>query len=118
MSFPSIIRYRQSGLGNEKIIIRAKEYIEQNLGFHLTLESVAEHVNFSPAYFSKFFKNEEGLNFIDYVNKVRIEEAKRLLDQNVKTADICDKIGFADVKHFYKTFKKWEGITPGQYKKG
>lgn len=109
---------QQSGLGNEKIIIRAKEYIEQNLGFHLTLESVAEHVNFSPAYFSKFFKNEEGLNFIDYVNKVRIEEAKRLLDQNAKTADICDKIGFADVKHFYKTFKKWEGITPGQYKKG
>lgn len=109
---------QQSGIGNEKIMIRAKEYIEQNVGFHLTLESVAEHVNFSPAYFSKFFKNEEGLNFIDYVNKVRIEEAKRLLDQNVKTADICDKIGFADVKHFYKTFKKWEGITPGQYKKG
>lgn len=109
---------QQSGLGNEKIIIRAKEYIEQNMGFHLTLESVAEHVNFSPAYFSKFFKNEEGLNFIDYVNKVRIEEAKRLLDQNVKTAEICDRIGFADVKHFYKTFKKWEGTTPGQYKKG
>lgn len=112
------LEQQSSGLGNEKIIIRAKEYIEQNMGFHLTLESVADHVNFSPAYFSKFFKNEEGLNFIDYVNKVRIEEAKRLLDQNVKTADICDKIGFADVKHFYKTFKKWEGITPGQYKKG
>lgn len=109
---------RKTGIGNEKIIMRAKDYISQNMGFNLTLESVAEHVNFSPAYFSKFFKNEEGMNFIDYVNKTRIEEAKKLLDKNMKTADICDRIGFSDSKHFYKIFKRWEGITPGQYKKG
>lgn len=109
---------QQTGIGNEKIMIRAKEFIKQNIGFELTLESVSEHVNFSPAYFSKFFKTEEGLKFIDYVNKMRVEEAKELLNCNIKTADICNRIGFSDVKHFYKVFKRWEGITPGQYKKG
>lgn len=109
---------KQSGIGNDKIMIRAKEYIGEHIGFNLTLESVAEYMNFSPAYFSKYFKNEEGLNFIDYVNNVRIKEAKKLLNRNIKTADICDKIGFLDVKHFYKIFKRIEGVTPGQYKKG
>ena len=103
---------------HEKIMWRAKAYIKQNIGYDLTLESVAEHVNFSPTYFSRFFKSEEGMNFIDYVTKTRIEKAKELLDRNVKTADICSEIGFRDVKHFYKIFKKIEGVTPGQYKSG
>jgi len=108
----------QGRTGHEKIMLRAKEYIKQNMGYNLTLESTAEYVNFSPTYFSRFFKNEAGMNFIEYVTKARIEEAKELLNRNVKTADICSKIGFRDIKHFYKIFKKIEGVTPGQYKRG
>lgn len=107
----------QGGVENEKIIIRAKEFIDANLGNNLTLERVAEYVNFSSVYFSRFFKSVEGINFIDYVTRARINKAKELLQKNIKTAEICDQIGFQDIKHFYKTFKKIVGVTPGQYKK-
>lgn len=99
------------------MINRSKKYIKENLGFNLTLERVAHEVNLSPAYFSKIFKETEGTNFIEYVTHTRMDIAKTMLEKNCKITDICNKIGYADPKHFHKIFKKNVGVTPGNYKK-
>lgn len=106
-----------SKTGNQRAVQRGKQFIEENLGNELTLNAAAEHVNLSAVYFSKIFKEEEGKNFIDYVTQRRMQLACELLENNVKTAEICDRIGYHDMKHFYKVFKKNMGISPGEYKK-
>lgn len=103
--------------GNKKIVQRGKQFIEENLGNDLTLNAVAEYAGVSAVYFSKIFKEEEGKNFIDYVTKRRMEIACDLLEGNMKTAEISERIGYHDMKHFYKVFKKYMGISPSQYRK-
>ncbi|MDD3362149.1 MAG: response regulator [Hespellia sp.] len=103
--------------GNKKAVQIGKQFINENLGNELTLNAVAEHVGLSLVYFSKIFKEEEGKNFIDYVTEQRMQLACELLEGNAKTSEICERIGYHDMKHFYKVFKKYRGITPSQYRK-
>lgn len=102
---------------SKKIIDTAKEYIQNNLNKDITLDVISKHVHLNPVYFSKLFKQETGENFIDYVTGNRIIMAKRLLkENNYKASEVCRMVGFNDVKHFYKVFKKHTGFTPGAYK--
>lgn len=103
--------------GNHKVISMGKQFIEENIGNELTLNATAEYVGISPAYFSKIFKEEEQKNFIDYVTERRMAVACELLEKNMKTAEISERIGYHDIKHFYKKFKKYIGVTPSQYRK-
>lgn len=101
-----------------KIVDAAKKYISDHLSDNLTLENVACHVNLSTTYFSKFFKQELGTNFIDYVTDLRMDTAKELLkDSFLKVREIAGKVGFNDIRYFYKVFKKNTGFTPTEYKK-
>lgn len=117
VSFCFQVFMNSSKTGNQRAVQKGKQFIEENLGNELTLNAAAEHVNLSAVYFSRIFKEEEGQNFIDYVTQRRMQLACELLENNVKTAEICDRIGYHDMKHFYKVFKKNMGISPGQYKK-
>ena len=71
----------------------------------------------SKNYFSKLFKETTGINFSDFVQKLRIDGACNLLkttDMNV--TDIAYEVGFNDIKFFYEVFKKITSKTPGQYR--
>lgn len=114
--FFQIIR-TQSVDGNQQIVQRGKQFIEENLGNELTLNSAAEYAGVSAVYFSKIFKEEEKKNFIDYVTERRMEIACELLETNMKTEEISERIGYHDVKHFYKVFKRYMGVSPGQYRR-
>ena len=103
--------------GNKKVVWRGKQFIEENLGNDLTLNATAEYAGVSPVYFSKLFKEEENKNFIDYVTERKMQIACELLEKNMKTAEISERIGYHDMKHFYKVFKKYMGVTPSQYRK-
>lgn len=103
--------------GNKKVVWRGKQFIEENLGNDLKLNATAEYAGVSPVYFSKLFKEEENKNFIDYVTERRMQIACELLEKNMKTAEISERIGYHDMKHFYKVFKKYMGVTPSQYRK-
>lgn len=111
-----MIRERPNS-GNSKIVYRGKHFIEKNLGNELTLNAVAEYAGVSAVYFSKIFKEEEKKTFIEYVTERRIETACELLESNMKTAEISERIGYHDMKHFYKVFKKYMGVSPSQYRK-
>jgi len=101
-----------------KPIIEAKRYINENYMENINLNDVAQAVFLNPNYFSTLFKKEAGLSFIDYLTQCRIDVSKDLLkDRKSRIADVAQKVGYQDPKHFSKTFKKAVGITPAEYKK-
>jgi len=100
------------------VIRKAIIFINQNIQNNLTLEDVADSVSLSPTYFSKLFSNEINMTLTDYLNIIRVKESKKyLVDEKISLGDIAAKLGFADQSYFTKVFKKYEGITPGKYRK-
>ncbi len=97
---------------------KAKQYIDENYMKELTLDDVSRVVNISSYYFSKVFKEETGENFIDYLTKLRIEAAKKLLKTTNKSMkEISAEVGYSDPNYFSRNFKKYTGKTPTDYAK-
>ena len=97
----------------EKIL----EYIDENLSHDISLNDIADWIGFSPAYVSKVVKENYGKSYTDYLNGSRIEKAKKLLKNTQLTAkEIGFRVGFNSIQTFMRSFKKYEGITPGQYR--
>ncbi len=98
---------------------QAKQYIDENYMKELTLDDVSRVVNISSYYFSKVFKEETGENFIDYLTKLRIEAAKKLLKTTNKSMkEISAEVGYSDPNYFSRNFKKYTGKTPTDYARG
>ncbi len=98
------------------VIGEAMNYIKENHDQDIRLKDVAEIVSISPQYFSKIFKDELGVNFIDYLTTVRMDEAKRMLrERDLSIKEICYKIGYKDPNYFSRLFKKVEGISPTEF---
>lgn len=96
----------------------AKEYIQQHYAEPITLEEVCAAIGFSVSYFSTMFKKETGEGFSKYLTRIRIEQAKTLLQEtNLSVLEICHRVGYSDLKHFKSTFKKTTNLNPGQYRK-
>ncbi len=96
----------------------AKRYVEEHYGELLTLEQVSMEAELSPAYLSTLFKKNTGMTFLEYLSKVRMEEAKKLLKGTNRTvADICAQVGYSDVRYFTKSFTKYSGLKPNEYRK-
>jgi two-component system response regulator YesN len=99
------------------VINRAIEYMQNHCGEDITLLDVAEHVSFNHQYFSRLFKEETGVQFIEYMKKLKIEKAKELLkNSNKKVYEICDELGYQSVQYFSTLFKSVTGMTPHEYK--
>jgi two-component system response regulator YesN len=115
-TFKTVLAFKEQE--ESKPITLAKTYINEHFTEPITLEEVAEIVGYSSSYFSTMFKEKAGLSFTEYVFDKRMEEAKRQLrDTNYTVAKICENVGYVDIKHFNKGFKKYTGITPKSYKK-
>ena len=99
------------------VIARAKEYIQEHQTEHLRLGHVAKAVNTSTFYFCKMFKKVTGINFTDYLGRVRIEKSKNLLlNPNLRVSEIAFEVGFQSLTHFNRVFKKILGQSPTQYR--
>ena len=111
--------WKNQKLSREKRPIRlAKAWIAEHYSEAISLETVADEVGLSPAYFSTSFRQVEGRTFSDYLTAVRMEAARELLSSTLMTnAEIAARIGYADEKYFGKVFKKEVGIRPGEYRK-
>ena len=99
-------------------IRQAKEYILTHYMYPLTLEEVSCVAGFNPSYFSTFFKKKCGSGFLEYLSEVRVNKAKELLrTTDLGVAEISEKVGYADARHFTSIFKKLTGIKPTEFRK-
>lgn len=99
------------------IVKTALKYMEENYKQKITLADVAERTYVSQWHLSKLINGHTGKSFSELLNYIRIEEAKKLLsDPSLRIGDISEMVGFTDVAHFSKVFKKMEGISANEYR--
>ena len=93
------------------------EWIRIHYEQPLTVAGIAERFNYHPTYLTGLFKKYTGYPLMTYINRVRITISKNLLtDQAYKVSTVARLCGFPDEKYFMKLFKRYEGMTPSQYR--
>lgn len=99
------------------VIAKAKKFIEEHHTEDLSLGQVAAAVHTSIFYFCKLFKKITGINFTEYVSRVRTEKAKNLLlNPNLRISEIAYEVGFQSLTHFNRVFKNVVGESPTEYR--
>jgi AraC-like DNA-binding protein/ligand-binding sensor protein len=99
------------------MIRRAKEFIQQHYTEEISLEQVAKAVNTSTFYFCKMFKKFTGVNYTEYLSRIRIENARNLLlNPNLRISEIAFAAGFQSLTHFNRVFKKVVGESPTEFR--
>ncbi|MBR5496327.1 MAG: helix-turn-helix domain-containing protein [Oscillospiraceae bacterium] len=99
-------------------INKAELYILNNFRSNLKLEDVANEVAFAPTYFSRIFKAKKGQSFKNYLNTMRFEYAKKLLEHTEMTVmQVCNECGFNDYPNFIRRFKQHTTYYPAEYRR-
>ena len=111
----AVFDYRK--IKHSDMVYRVMEYIRKHYSEKLNLDELAKAACFSRSYLSHVFKRETGLSVTAYINRVRVENSKRMLkDGGVSLSWVAHECGFDDQSYFTKVFKAQEGISPKQYK--
>ncbi len=114
-------------LRDRESIKQQHDLLKQAIGFidehyreeSMSLDRVAKEVNISPNYLSAIFSQEVGVTFIEYLTKKRIEDAKHMLRHTGRrSSEIAYAVGYRDPHYFSFVFKKVNGCTPSEYRKG
>lgn len=99
------------------VIDRIKRYMQLHVDSDYTLINVAEHMQMSPAYLSRYFKEKTHETFMEYDKKIKMERACELVTStNMKTYEIADLLGYKSVQHFSRIFKEYTGVSPIEYR--
>jgi transcriptional regulator GlxA family with amidase domain len=99
-------------------VLNAISFIQVNLHRNLTVLDLAKRANQHPDYFSRVFFRYTGIRPLAYIHEKRIERAQYLLTTtNMSYAEVAAGVGFENVPHFSRLFKKVTSLTPGQYRK-
>jgi AraC-like DNA-binding protein len=101
----------------DMLLLRAKEYILSNLHQKLSVDEICQTANMSKYHFIRLFNEQFGMTPHQYVLNCRINHAKQALKVGDKVSDVAVNLGFADVSHLNRKFKKIFGITPRQYQR-
>ncbi|WP_017815636.1 response regulator transcription factor [Paenibacillus shenyangensis] len=102
--------------GKEKELKIMIHIIHRHYSDPLRLETLAGMLNYSTAYLGQIFKNKTGEYFNTYLDKVRIQKAKELLQQGMKVYEVSEQVGYTSVNYFHGKFKKYEGCSPSDFK--
>lgn len=108
----------RQGSGDSYIKERVIKYVEENYSDReLDVSKISDHLGFSPSYAIRLFKQETGEGIASYINRVRVEKAKELLMLDFyRVEQIAKMVGFLDSRSLSRTFKKFYGITPTEYR--
>lgn len=99
------------------IVRSALDYMRNHCTEHISLSDVAEGVYVSQWHLSKLINKHTNQSFFDLLGSMRIEKAKQLLqDPAMRIHEVAEQVGYSDVAHFSKSFKKLTGKTPGEYR--
>jgi two-component system, response regulator YesN len=117
--FNSIIDYlsdRKEG-NNKKIIKNILKTIEENYSKNLTISDIANEIYLSPNYVGIIFKKEMGESFTDFLVRVRLEKAKKMLKETpLKVYQIGGMVGYSNISYFCSIFKNSYGMSPSEYR--
>lgn len=106
-----------SGSGDLESVTRAVEYINLNYYHKIDVDSICRYVNYSRYYFSRRFKEMQGLSITEYINKVRLDRAVYLLSHtDLNILQVAKSVGFEDPYYFSRRFKSYTGITPSAFR--
>ncbi|MEK8131876.1 helix-turn-helix domain-containing protein [Paenibacillus filicis] len=116
-SFCSYIAQEQGSRRTMEILQSIMETVHsQYRDLNLSIASIAEQIGLHPAYVSKLFKERSGGSLLDYIGKIRIEQAKVMMKEQTATMEqISLSVGYSNVRTFRRAFAKYEGVTPGKY---
>ena len=96
---------------------QAQDYLREHFAEDVSLEQLARGIYLSPFHLSRLFREQLGLPPHTYLNQIRVNRAKALLNSGLSPAEVAPAVGFADQSHLTKAFKRIVGIPPGQYRK-
>lgn len=90
--------------------------VRKNYAANLKLGDLAQDIGLNESYLSRLFKKQMGMNFSDYLNQVRLSEAKKMiLNQEYPLYEIAEYVGYNSESYFSRIFKQYEGVTPKQF---
>lgn len=114
---PSTEEPAENGEAGSFIVRSALDYMRNHCTEHISLSDVAEGVYVSQWHLSKLINKHTNQSFFDLLGSMRIEKAKQLLqDPAMRIHEVAEQVGYSDVAHFSKSFKKLTGKTPGEYR--
>lgn len=108
-----------SELGISRVAAKIYNYVREHYMEEISMQDAARAMNYSDTYFCRLFKQCFDQNFTSYLTNLRMNEAKKLLqnkDANIK--DVSSKVGYSDSKYFAKVFKRMNGMLPSEYRDG
>lgn len=104
-------------LGLSKKVIKAMDYIYDNIQSKIRISDIAKKIDINPNYLCELFKKETGISVNSFIKKKKIQAAEKLLIyEDFSVAELADIFGFASSSHFIETFKTETGLTPKAYK--
>lgn len=113
-----LARKRPSAAELSPVVEKAMEYLRKNFGKAVSLEETARFAGVHPQYLSRMFSQEKGESFVDFLTRLRVSRAKELLKSGQNVKETAAEVGYADANYFSRLFKKWEGLSPGDYAQG
>lgn len=105
-----------AGDGLSPAVKRAVRYVEDNLYNKIAVSDIAAAAGYNRSHLAELFKRETGITMTEYVRKMRIEEAKKLISKDVRLSVVANSLGFCSQSHFCKCFKEETGMTPLEYR--
>lgn len=108
----------EQALGKSEVVREITDYINENYAGTIRLSDMAEKYNYSVSYLSRKFSAEVGMGFSDYVQRIRIEQSCRLLEQSeLRVGDIAEQVGYDNLKFFNQIFRNTLGVTPREFRR-
>ncbi|MBR6322529.1 MAG: helix-turn-helix domain-containing protein [Lachnospiraceae bacterium] len=115
--FDLTISFLESGAHSTDTVLIVKDYIQKHFREELSREQLSEIVYVTPNYLSKLFRDKIGMNMREYVNLLRINEAKRLLiSTSDNISDIASNLGYNNISYFSTVFRKISGMSPAEWR--
>jgi transcriptional regulator GlxA family with amidase domain len=115
--FPFMI-FEGNKLHDDKVVFNSQNFIEKEYREKITLEMLAQMSNLSSRTFQRRFKKATHFNVSEYIQKVKVEAAKKYLEKgSLSISEVMYEVGYNDPKAFRDTFKKVAGVTPIEYRR-
>ncbi|WP_136606246.1 response regulator transcription factor [Paenibacillus dokdonensis] len=107
----------RAGTWLSPMIAKTKSILEKHYSEEIHLSVISQMVGVSESYLSKQFSKEVGVNFIQYLTNLRIDKAKKALENGLKIYEVAEMVGYVNPEHFSRIFKKVTGVSPVAYRR-